>query len=243
MLKSIYDRHISVRLSILVLLGLVVALAVLGYAYWRGDADTKLGTLLGGLVASFVAVIIQFTLAMAEHREVERLKKMGFRTILPDRNERRVYYANLLAGARKKIDFIGNTGRRFLDDFAYDDRAASPRDRLLLDALDRNVAVRMLIANADDLPEQKKEDHAQSVCRMEQLKKDHSGRFDYRFLQASPTQTYVRVDRACIFGPVFPNIESRVTPAIHADTSSPFLSQYFAYFDREWLEDPVAAAR
>ena len=213
---------------------LLILLTIAGYAYWVGDENTKLGVLLGGLVATLIAVIIQFILSLHGHMEMDRLRRMGFQNVLTHRKDRQEYYAELLAHARKEIDFLGNTAWRFLNDFAFEGEGGSDMDRLLLAALERNIQVRILVAPTAHLPPGKKADHKKSMDRLQELKQRFPRYLDYRELSHVPTQTYVRVDRACVFGPVFPGIPSRVTPAIHAETSSPFLDQYFTYFDRGW---------
>ena len=234
MVKSVYDRYVSIRLSLIVLGLLIVALGVVGYFFYTGDVSTKLGSLMGGLTATFVAVLIQFLLTLAHHREVERMRRMGFQDILPDRKNRHQYYADLLRDARKRIDFLGKTANSFLSDFADPHLAASQDDRLLLLAMARGVKVRILVARPDDLPEDKRPDYNRAQTRMEELKGEYPGCFDYRVLSLAPGQTFVLVDRHCIFGPVFPEESSRTSPAVHAHSDSPFLEQYFRFFDRQW---------
>lgn len=233
-IRSVYDRYISIRLSLIVLAFLVIALSGSLYFYVNGSIDTKLGSLLGGLVATFIAVLIQFLLTLSHHREIERLKRMGFKDILANRHDRKDYYADLINGARKRIDFLGKTSRSFLSDFAFDDDGAAPRDRLLLDALNRGVRVRVLATSRDMLPAVKQRDHDYALARMEYLSQKYPRNFQYRFTNSTPGQTYVLADSRCIFGPVFPSISSRITPAIHADRESPFLDQYIRYFEDEW---------
>ena len=232
--KTIYDRHVSIRLSLIVLAGLVIALAIVGVLYALGDEGTKLGSLLGGLVATFIAVLIQFLLTLAHHREIERLKRMGFRDILAHREDRKRYYATLLGNARQHVEFIGKTAHSFLDDFAVDDPGASVTDRLLLDALERGVRMRILVADKSDLPKSKKKQHDRAAERMRSIAQRYPDLFEHGCLSEPPTQTWVTADRRCVFGPVFPSVSSRTTPAIHADSDSPFLEQYTRYFDDQW---------
>jgi|GEM_PF-1302541 len=231
---SIYNRYISIRLSVIVLVLLVLAIGLVGYFFFTGDVGTKLGSLMGGLTATFIAVLIQFLLALSHHREIERMRQMGFQKILPHRKDRQRYYAELLRDARKRIDFLGKTANSFLSDFAYPDAAASPDDRLLLDAMTRGVKMRVLVARQEELPENKRADFETAQERMKDLKRQFPDCFDYGFLSLVPGQTYVLVDRQCVFGPVFPEESSRTTPAVHADSDSPFLDQYFRFFNRQW---------
>ncbi|MFL1455026.1 hypothetical protein ACJO5Y_11325 [Marinobacter sp. GN3S48] len=234
--KSVYNRYVSVRLSLIVLILLIVSLMVVGYMFFTGDANTKLGSLMGGLTATFVAVLIQFLLAMAHHREIERLKRMGFQDILPHRDDRQRYYAELIRSARKRIDFLGKTANSFLSDFAFSEEGAAPVDRLLLDAMQRGVKVRILVAGLESLPQDKQEQQTKVIARMRELREEYGDNFEYRYLSSMPGQTYVLADRNCIFGPVLPMESSRLSPAIHADSDSPFLESYFRFFERQWKE-------
>lgn len=234
--KSVYDRYVSVRLSLIVLVLLILLLIAFGYMFIKGDVNTKVGSLMGGLTATFVAVLIQFLLTMAHHREIERLKRMGFQDILSHQDKRKHYYAEVLRSARKRIDFLGKTADRFLSDFAFEQEGAAPSDQLLLKALANGVKVRMLVAEPKALPEGKQEKHTNSITRMQKLKKDYPDNFEFRYLSSMPGQTYVLADQSCIFGPVLPEESSRISPAIHAYSDSPFLESYYRFFERQWKE-------
>jgi hypothetical protein len=210
--------------------------------FFTGDVNTKVGSLMGGLTATFVAVLIQFLLTMAHHREIERLKRMGFQDILPHRDDRQRYYAELIRLARKRIDFLGKTANSFLSDFAFAEEGASPDDRLLLDAMRRGVKVRILVAGPKNLPQDKQEQKTKAIARMHELSEEYGDNFEYRYLSSMPGQTYVLADRNCIFGPVLPMESSRLSPAIHADSDSPFLESYFRFFERQWKEGAITDA-
>jgi hypothetical protein len=232
--EKIYDKHIGINLSWYVFGILSITLLVLSYLYKTGNLDDKFSALIGGLIASMIAVVIQFLLAWNEHREVERLKGMGFLNVLPNRESRKKYYKLLLERANDKIDFLGNTASTFLEDFAYNKVGANEQDRLLLTLLNKRISVRILISPENLIPTQKKEKYNLAKERLDELERDYPDYFKYCCLTEKPTQTFVRVDDACVFGPVFPGIESRVTPAIHAVTLSPFMKQYLEYFETEW---------
>lgn len=42
------------------------------------------------------------------------------------------------------------------------------------------------------------------------------------------------MDDTCIIGPVFPDLESRNTPALRLRSSSPMAIPYLDYFESEW---------
>ena len=58
--------------------------------------------------------------------------------------------------------------------------------------------------------------------------------FLIRYFEHKAAHSIFRIDDTCIIGPIFPEIESRNTPALHVMSSSPMAINYLDYFDSEW---------
>ena len=55
-----------------------------------------------------------------------------------------------------------------------------------------------------------------------------------KFFNHIPSHSIFSVDETCIVGPVFPYLESKNTPALYLENSSPIAIEYLKYFETEW---------
>lgn len=227
-----YFRAISIRLSYVILALLILALGIMSALYYKGDLNNHTIVLFGGLIASLVAVLIQFLMGWNEHREIEIFKALGIRSMLP--NRRGIDdYRQLLRSATHQVDVLGVTANRFMNDFADPDSG----DKVLLDNLRQNqeLRVRLLLPGKEFLFSQDDRDVFDSVQRkLSVLAHGFAGRFEYKYFPHQPVHSMVRVDNEAIVGPVFPHVKSKHTPSIHIETSSDFVKYYLEYFEEEW---------
>lgn len=230
---SIYDRWIAIRLSKIILIGLIIASLICGYLYIAGDLNDKWTALYGGLITSLIAVVIQLWMASNEHREMENFKKMGILKILPNRDGKKDYYYDLLKSATKSIDFLGSTAHSFLRDFGNQNLDAGEESSALIRALKRNVKVRILVVQKDHLEEEKHTKFEEAKVKLDQFIKQYPDLFSYFYLSHKLSHTLVAADNECIVGPIIPGVSSDVTPAIHAYTSSPYLKCFLEHFRSE----------
>lgn len=230
--QVIYDQIVSTRLSYMVVFLLIAALMVMSYRYYEGDLNNHTIVLYGGLIASLVAVLIQFLMGWNEHREIEILKTLGIRNILTNRKGVD-HYRQLLKSATHQIDVLGVTANRFLNDFA--DPASE--DKVLLDNLRQNqeLRVRLLLPEKEFLFDPDDKAVFESVQRkLTALAGQFPDRFNYRYFLHHPVHSLVRVDNEAIVGPVFPHVQSKHTPSIQIEANSKFVEGYLKYFDEEW---------
>lgn len=237
---SVFEKRLTIPVHIAIFALLVVLALTFFYLFsslspegkaWA-SRDGHLYVLASGLVPGLVVAIIQYLLAWFEFRELSRLRGFKIKSILITRDDAS-YYGNLIRGAEKRIDLIGVTAYRFLEDFAS---ATSPKDekRVLTDALTRKVEVRILIADSAYLDEKQQQKAAGAIERLAELKANYSKTFDYRYYKHAPTHTLFRVDGECIVGPQFQHLPSKDTPAVHTVCDSTFAAPYLRYFDEEW---------
>ena len=68
--------------------------------------------------------------------------------------------------------------------------------------------------------------------RIEELHKYNN--LEVRYFNHTAAHSIFRIDDTCIIGPIFPELESRNTSAMHLKNNSPVALQYMGYFSSEW---------
>jgi hypothetical protein len=229
-MRSQFEKVIRVHLYKIIIALLAVGILCCWYIYFQ-TKDAKYEALLAGMVTGLIVALIQYLLDWNEHAEIETIKKLGIRRILPHRDDK-AYYQDLLSQATGNIDVLGVTASRFIEDFAHATRGDS---QTLLEALNRGVRVRILLPKAKHLKQPDVPRAESAKTRMEQIARSHPG-FEYRYFDHPPTHSLVKVDKECLFGPVFPHVNSKDSPTMHADVDSAFVAEYLRYFENEWTQ-------
>ncbi|WP_133166298.1 hypothetical protein [Sphingobacterium haloxyli] len=154
--------------------------------------------------------------------------------VLDVRSDRdsREFYENLIKESKRQIDIMGVTADRLIDHFADID-GDQERAKVLLRALNKKVKVRILLPEKEYIDSTKSSTFDSVKLKLEKLEKEYP-LLEYRYFSYSPKHSIFRIDDTCILGPVFPERQSRDTPAIHFDSSSPFASKYLEHFEHEW---------
>jgi hypothetical protein len=229
-MKSFFTVTLRVYLFKVILALTLISSILLAYVFWQ-TKDAQLSTLLAGVSTGLFVAALQLLMSWNEHQEIESIKKLGIRQILPHR-EGKEYYQRLIEGAKRTIWVAGVTVQRFMEDFATDNRSDC---RSLIDALDRGVDVKILVPNAKFL---NAKDAAKATISRPQLEKftQHWNNFGCRVFDHPPAHSMVVVDGECLLGPVFSHVESKSSPAIHLSTSSEYSREYINYFNHEWDE-------
>lgn len=232
-MKQIFDIKIKLRLSAIVLVVLLLAVIVAGW-YYYSYASTKTGVLMGSLAAGLFVALIQLIISWQEYKMAEQVKDLKLVKILYDRDDR-TYYENLIKESKKEIKVMGVTAKRFFEHFADMSKGARGNARVLIDALNRGVKVEILLPTKEYLTEDKQSGYEQ-VQQIWQKIKESYPRADItiKYFHHVPAHSIFIVDNKCIVGPVFENVESKNTPALHLDNESPFAVNYIEHFDEEW---------
>ena len=232
---NIYDRSVRVSIGLIATALLVVFLIISIYIYCKADnQDGKMVGLAGNLIAGLIIAILQFGLGWLEYVQTKELKKLKLLEILYTRSER-IKYEKFIRSAKRNLDVMGVTTSRFFNDFADTDTAAPDEAKVLLYAMDKGVKVRLLIPSDEYLPNDTKREDAKRVkFKYEELKKKYPHNLEIRYFNHTAAHSIFRVDDTCIIGPVFPELESKYTPALHVMNSSPMALNYMDYFESEW---------
>lgn len=198
--------------------------------YFR-ESNIKLATLLGGLTTGLFVGWLQLLLMATEHREMEKIKRLGIKEILSHRDDES-FYRKVIERAEEEIFVLGNTAFRFMNDFADETRKDK---RALIDALNRKVHTKFLLPEPDSLWNPDDKDRAGiSLRSIKELKTKYNDLVELKYYSHPPFHSLVLSDNDCFVGPIFPNRTSRNTPTIYTDKSSIFAKSYLEYFEYEW---------
>jgi len=229
--QGIYTGRISAYIYQIIIVALLIAIIGFGFFYFNETTDNKVGALYGGLMTGFILVLIQFFFAREQHILIEKIRKLGVVNIRSDRDDRK-FYENLISSSKERIDVLGVTSSRFLEHFA-DDKSHRDESKVLLQALKNGVKVRILITKPDYLAGKDKNLAENAQTRLESIKQEY-GNFYYEYFDHLPVHSIFRADKACLVGPVFPNVSSKDSPCVHLDVSSDYAKRYLQYFESEW---------
>lgn len=215
-----------VHKATVILLLMIGALSVALIFYWNGPQESKLTSLLGGVVVGLALVIVQFMFSWDEYKERDKFRLLGLKKVLEHKKDR-LYYGGLISGARTRIDLMGKTGRHFLEDFANKD-GADKEARLLLEALGRNVTVRILLPKSA-----KSGENGKTTEQLSALAKKYAN-FQYRFFEHDECHSIFVADTDLVIGPFFPGVRSMDTPALHVRDDAELSKRYLDYFNEVW---------
>ncbi len=230
---KIFTKNVKINATVIIFICLVIATVVFGLLFWN-TTDTKILAIFGSLFAGLIVAIIQFIIAWQDYNQTEKLKELELIKVLYNRDSR-TFYEEYIKKAKREINMMGVTANRFFNDFADDSPNATSNAKVLLAALQRNVKVRILLPESDYVDENKKGD----VEKVKQLVKTINNKYSNCSLEVKhfnhvPAHSIFNVDDKCIVGPVFPELESKYTPALYLHNSSPLADKYLTYFDNEW---------
>lgn len=230
---SLFGKSYKISASVIVAVLLLLITAISLLLYWLNDnPNSKWTGLFGGLAAGMIVAIIQFLMAWQDFKQTEKLKKLQLIEVLYNRASRN-QYEQFIRNANRRIDVVGVTAVRFFNDFADTSSGAPENARVLLQALERGVGVRVLLPADDYIPATKKADADKVKTKYSELVKRYAN-LEIRCFDHTAAHSIFRIDDTCIIGPVFPELESRNTPALHVMKSSPIALNYMDYFYSEW---------
>ena len=229
---GIFDKSYRITSSVIIVVVLTILTVVTLCTYWYIDCpSSKWGALFGSLTAGLIVAVIQFFTAWQEYKETEKQKRLKLMEFLYKRAERDKY-AEYIKSCNRELDVMGVTAVRFFNDFADTSNGAPDNAKVLLQALDRRVVVRVLLPAEEYLPNDKKADYARVRAKCRELQKYQN--LQVRYFNHPAAHSIFNIDDTSIIGPVFPELESRNTPALHVMKSSPMALNYLDYFNAEW---------
>jgi len=230
---NIFKTNIKIRATVIIIA--VLFLATIGVGMWFLISENeKISAILGSLFAGLIVAIIQFVIAWQEYKQTEKLKELELIEVLYNRDSR-TFYEEYLRQSKRKINMMGVTASRFFNDFADDSPNATSNAKVLLDALRRNVKVRILLPDSGFVDANKTQDVSKVKQQVADIKSTYSNcSLEVKYFKHVAAHSIFNVDDKCIVGPVFPEVESKYTPALFLRNSSPMADKYLTYFEYEW---------
>lgn len=195
------------------------------------DDPEKAMTFSGGLCVALIVATLQLLITILEQKEISHFRRTGILEVLKSRDDK-AKYRELIESSQSRIDIMGSTCSRLLEDFG---RVDFPSARTLVDALERQVLVRLLVSRPENL-EKTDQDRLQNttVPRACELLMQHPKCFQIRYLDSSAAHNLGIFDNTCVFGPIFQGLPSKDTPAIVARTWSVPAASYIKHFEQQW---------
>lgn len=220
---------------VLILISFIIALS-----FWFNSSaatDDKLNAILSGLITGFVALLLQLWFSWVEQNKLKKFDELKIINILATRDDPE-YYRPLIKSAKRDVMVLGVTCLRFLQDFAEDETGAPNKNKILLKSLDKKkIKVKLLVADEAVLDNEDDKAKAKTAQpRLERLRQKYPNQFFYSYYKHRPAHSVMVIDDESIVGPIFPEVSSKYSPAIHLKNDSKFVEHYREYFDKEWDE-------
>lgn len=197
------------------------------------DSSQKMSAILSGLITGLIILLFQIWLSYQELTKMEKWDSLKVIDILPTRDDPN-YYRPLLLNATQEIRIFGVTCQRFLDDFVNTEAGAPEPNKILINQLNKGLKVKILIAGEDWLDDNEKPKALNAKGKLSKLSEQYPKQVEFAEYKHEPRHSIMIIDDQAIVGPVFPNLTSKFSPAIHFKKDSKFLKHYLEYFDIEW---------
>ena len=232
---EILEKNTSIptfRIIVFFTIALTIALAVMLFLTNAKESPKMLG-IISGLITGIIVGLFQLYLSWYEHKKIKKFEEMAIIDVLINRDGR-TFYENLIKNCNTKISVMGVTASRFIHDFADLDANAGQNAKVLLVAMNNHVKVKILLPHPNHLPAKEKQAAETLKTELDALKLTYPNNFEYKYFAHAPAHSIFIVDDTCIIGPVFPDVSSKHTPAIHLENKSPFAIKYIEYYNNEW---------
>ena len=232
---NIFRKSFRISASLLIFC-VLTCLGVFSFYCFYKTNDEKWLSLLGSLAAGLIVAIIQFIIASQDYNQTEKLKELELIKVMYDRDDR-IFYEKHIEKSKRSISVMGVTAMRFFNDFADYDLSATKNAKVLLNKLAQGIKVKILLPNSEYLKKEKMNDFKKVKQHIENIKRQFPKyQLEVKYFEHIPSHSIFCIDDTCIVGPVFPNVESKYTPALYLRSSSPLAIKYKAYFDDEWKD-------
>lgn len=224
-----------------IILGLIIVLTAICIVlvWWMtpsqnpADPVSKWFAVFTGILSGLLVMIGQHLIALKNDKDLDLFTKTRIKKVLLTRDDE-TFYRELIKKSSIRIDVLGVTASRFLNDFATAGHPNADK-RVLLDALQKKVRVRILVAQKAHLSTDEDKRNFETVAaRLPQLTREFPDVFEVRYYNHLPAHSIVVVDIECLLGPIFPGLPSKTTPAMHSECAGEFAGPYIRYFEQEW---------
>ena len=224
-MKTAMGKHVTAHLRYIFLGCLILSIVISTALFFFADGE-KISAFLGGMSGGLIGVTISFLFSMYEYANIDRYRALGVLNILPNRRDTS-YYADIVRKAKEIVQVMGTSCIRFIDDFA------DPKSdgHVLIDALRKynNLTLTLLVPTEENMDENSKSNFKTGEEKLKLLQEEFPKRVFIKRYNFEPRHSLVRVDDHLIVGPVFQEVESKNSPAIHLTTNSEYAQKYLKY--------------
>ncbi|MER9305900.1 hypothetical protein NKJ06_10050 [Mesorhizobium sp. M0293] len=223
---------IRVPLWLILTIAITIAAFGLGCWYYRIDpSSTKLLGFVGGIVTGLIVYLATFLTLLRPIQELDKFRRMGIKALLANRHDQN-YYRDLVVGSRRRVDVMGASCSRFVQDFLD----IESDDKVLVDALIKysQLKVRLLIPDEKHMGDDAKHRARDMLSKIALLRKQFDGRVELRRFADHAHHSFVLVDADLVAGPIFEGDKSRYAPAVHVAAETVFGRKYDDHFETVW---------
>lgn len=231
---SFETDQLSVPLWVILASAIVIAIVILGYWYYVLDPNSvKLLGLIGALMAGLIVYLATFLTLLRPLQEYDRFNRMGIKGLLANRHDQN-YYRRLVASSKHRVDVMGASCTRFVQDFLD----VESEDKVLVDALIKHndLRVRLLIPDNEHMSAEAQNRVRGTLDKLRAVQQRFGDRVELRRFAAHAHQSFVVVDNDVIAGPIFEEDKSRYAPAVHVTAETTFGQKHNRHFETIWNE-------
>lgn len=229
---NIETGKIPVPLWLILVIALIIFTAVFGGWYYITDeSNVKTLGILGGITTGLVVYIATFVTLLRPIQDADRFHKMGIKALLENRHDKN-YYRDLVGKSSYRVDVMGATCTRFVEDFLDVDS----EDKVLVDALSKHnrLKVRLLIPIDEILSVDARASVQGMLAKLALLDARFGDKVELRRFPDKAHHSFILVDNDLVAGPIFEVDKSKYAPAVHVTTNTVFGQKYNTYFDSVW---------
>ncbi len=236
---SVETDKVRVPLWMIIVLGIALVSAVLLYLYCEVDAtNLKAIGFVGGILTGLIVYLATFITLLRPLQEYDKYRRMGVKGLLANRHDQN-YYRHLVVRAEHRVDVMGASCTRFVQDFLD----VESEDKVLVDALNRHndLRVRLMIPDDDNMSGEAQGRVRSMLDKIEAVRKRFGDRVELRRFAAHAHHSFVVVDDDVVAGTIFFEDKSRYAPAVHVSAETMFGQKHCRHFEETWTAARAAS--
>lgn len=203
--------------------------------FFKDDFSDKAMSLLASLIVGFFTLAVSILINYSQLMSIDLFRSLRIKNILKTRSNRK-YYHDIIDSAQNELWILGVTANRLLEHFAnFESPDEIEGNKVLLNKIEKGMSVRLLLASINKLKTKKeKRKYKDTLEKLEALPEGLRNKIQVKYYDVEPSQSIFYTEKECIVGPIFPNVASEHTPAIHLKNNSPYAEYYLKFFEETW---------
>lgn len=232
-MKTLGSRWKIILVFLIIIGGLLFASYDLNQKNSTDSFKDLMYILTTALCTGLIVALVQYLLDLQRQKHIDNFASMGIKDLL-DNRDNELLYGKAIASAHERLWIMGNTSSRLLIDFA-DSRKNKTAKRILIQALERGVKIRILVADKRHLTTPKDKTRFDTTKkRFIEIQEKFPENFKVKYYKHIPTHSIFVFDHECFIGPIFKELKSSETPSLHVKTGIDYSKKYLEHFQSEW---------